>query len=540
MYLFLSVLYTYPQVLHMTTGCVEPFIGGSNDQYLHMWDAWWVKRALIDLGTSPFHTDLLNYPAGASLALQEIGVLNGLLTSPFQIIFAHPSGLLLGYNVAIILSFLISALGAYALVYKVVGNRAAAFLAGIGFAFMPYRSIYITTLNLLSTGWIPLYILFFWRTIQCSGWRNPLWSAVFFACALHSSNMHAFFLMLFSAVFALAWCITHRRAAFKKEVLGRVAVTAGLCFLVFLPNLLMIRFAGVSWEQPTWQSDMFSANVAGFFFPSDQQIVYNFLFSLMPRFDYYISGVPGHATFVSYTLLFLFVCGFLKSDTKKVLPWIITCGCFYVLSLGSKLHVWSLETDLRLPYHFLVEYLPFMAAMRTPFRFVVLERIALIVVASYGLARLLDSPEKVSDSGGWRSILRRRTVLPSIFGILLMAELAHVPFRYVEADIPNVYFEIAQEEEEFAVVDLPVQRYRDLAKYMFYQTAHKKPIPIGILNRPEAGLEDTTGRITSMLREAGSSADPQLLEELRRYGAGYLILHDFQEGKDRVLVYDLR
>jgi hypothetical protein len=89
-YLILTLLFTYPQILHLTAGCVEPPTGGSHDQYLHMWDAWWVKHAIFDLHASPFHTSLLNYPAGASLALQELGVFNGILSAPLQMVLSKP------------------------------------------------------------------------------------------------------------------------------------------------------------------------------------------------------------------------------------------------------------------------------------------------------------------------------------------------------------------------------------------------------------------------------------------------------------------
>ncbi len=130
-------------------------------------------------------------------------------------------------------------------------------------------------------------------------------------------------------------------------------------------------------------------------------------------------------------------------------------------------------------------------------------------------------------------------ILPGLLAFLVMAELWRVPFKYVEADVPEIYFEIARSDEEFAVVDLPISRYRDIAKYMFYQTIHEKPIPVGIINRPEAGLRDTTGRIISMLKTK-KELDSEMIEALQRYGAGYVILHSFEGESDRVVVRELR
>lgn len=548
-YLAITILYTSPQIFNMTTGCVELPMGGSNDQYLHMWDAWWVGQALFHFKTSPFFTHLLNYPAGASLALQEIGVLNGILIAPFQFAVERPHGLILGYNLAIILSFLVSGLGMYALAYDISRSRYGAFIAGIAFMLLPYRAMHVTTLNLLSTGWIPLYALFFSRTIRDPKPRNIVWAAVFFAFTLHSSNVYAFFLVLFSAVFVFASLIADRKSFANRRVLIGLAVIAASCFLVLLPNLIMIFSANIDWAQPLELADLFSANVAGYFFPSDQQVFYNFLFGFLPPFSYYISGTPGHATFVSYTLLALFVYGIAKASRKEIAPWLITFAAFLILSFGTRLHVWSWDTGIRMPYYLLIKYLPFSSAMRTPFRFVVLERMALLVVAACGMKILFsrrgkgNAQDADGSGGGGKDALVNRlrpVVLPALVALFALVELWHIPFVYVEAGVPDVYFEIAKSGEDFVVADVPVKRYRDRAKYMFYQTVHGKPIPAGIVNRAEAGLEETTGGIVSLLSDR-RNINPETLAHLRRYGAGYVIEHSFgSHGRDRVVVHDLR
>jgi hypothetical protein len=541
-YLVITILYIYPQIFHMTTGCVELPMGSSNDQYLHMWDAWWVGQALFHFKTSPFFTHLMNYPAGASLALQELGVLNGILIAPFQFAMERPYGLILGYNMAIISSFLVSALGMYALAYDISRSRTGAFIAGIAFMLLPYRAMHVTTLNLLSTGWIPLYALFFSRAVRDPKPRNIIWSTIFFAFTLHSSNVYGFFLVLFSAVFVSANLVVGRKEFLKKRILVGLAMIAGLCFLVIVPNLVMIVSANIDWAQPLSLADLFSANVVGYIFPSDQQAFYNFLFGFMPEFSYYISGVPGHATFISYTLLILFIYGIIKSSRKEIAPWLITFAVFLVFSFGTNLHVWSWDTGVKMPYYLIIEYLPLSSAMRTPFRFVVLERMALLIVAACGVKSLLANRNSAAEETARERGIRRRArelALPGVLALLVLVEMWHIPFVFVEADVPNIYFEIAQEEGEFAVADIPAKRYRDRAKYMFYQTVHGKPIPAGVINRPEAGLKDTTGAVVSLLSDR-RNITPVTLDYLRRYGAGYVIEHSFEDGKDSVVVHDLR
>jgi hypothetical protein len=172
---------------------------------------------------------------------------------------------------------------------------------------------------------------------------------------------------------------------------------------------------------------------------------------------------------------------------------------------------------------------------------------ALLVVAACGMKILFarrgsDDGTDDTGSGGGKATMAQRLrplLLPGLLTLLTLAELWHVPFVHVPADVPAIYFEIAESDEEFAVADVPVKRYRDRAKYMFYQTVHGKPIPAGIVNRAEAGLKDTTGEIVSLLSDR-RNINPATLEHLRRYGAGYVIEHSFDEdGKDSVVVHDL-
>jgi hypothetical protein len=68
-YAVLGVVATYPLILHPLSA-----IPGSDDAYQFYWNLWWVKRALIDLQTSPYVTRELFAPYGAPLYFHTLNL----------------------------------------------------------------------------------------------------------------------------------------------------------------------------------------------------------------------------------------------------------------------------------------------------------------------------------------------------------------------------------------------------------------------------------------------------------------------------------
>ena len=68
-YLLLTILMTWPTVLHLTDGIP----GDGFDGWQNYWNLWWVKEALLVLGTSPYFTDYLYPPIGTNLLFFEKG-----------------------------------------------------------------------------------------------------------------------------------------------------------------------------------------------------------------------------------------------------------------------------------------------------------------------------------------------------------------------------------------------------------------------------------------------------------------------------------
>jgi len=158
-YLALTLIMTFPLVTEFTTAIP----GDGFDGWQNYWNLWWVKKALLDLGTNPFFCGYVYYPTGASLYFHTLNIFNGLLTVPAQGIF----GLTVAYNFVVVFSFVVGGYGTYLLVYRLGAGRLAAFVAGLVFTFSPYHFAHLLGhMQLISLEWLPFYVLF---TIKALG-----------------------------------------------------------------------------------------------------------------------------------------------------------------------------------------------------------------------------------------------------------------------------------------------------------------------------------------------------------------------------------
>ena len=161
-YLALTLVMTYPLVTRLTSAIP----GDSFDGWQNYWNLWWMKVALVEKVTSPWFTDILYHPTGASLLFHTLNPFNGITFLPVQLAF----GLIPAYNAVVIFSFTMGGLGAYLLARCVLGqggNRAVAFVAGAIFTFAPYHIAHLLGhMQLIALQWIPFFALYLLRAVD--------------------------------------------------------------------------------------------------------------------------------------------------------------------------------------------------------------------------------------------------------------------------------------------------------------------------------------------------------------------------------------
>ena len=186
---------------------------------------------------------------------------------PALALFGAPVRLLGGspvaaYNIVFLLSFLVASGGMYLLAKRLTGSRRAAFVAGLVFAFFPYRFAHLGHLELLYCGWIPFCFLFVHRYFDAPSLRNALGIAAFYllqvlSCAYYGEYM-AFFLGLTAVYYAA------RTGAFKRQAFWRDAGVAGALTLAVLGPYFyaMLQVHGrLLFTRAMWEVQLYSAEL---------------------------------------------------------------------------------------------------------------------------------------------------------------------------------------------------------------------------------------------------------------------------------------
>jgi hypothetical protein len=165
-YVAITIAMTWP----LAIGLTRDVPGDLGDSLLNMWILGWGAESLPRLITGSMSlADVWNanifHPEPLALSFSE-----HLFGQVVQILpVYHLTGnLILCYNLLFLSTFVLSGIGMYLLVNELTGNRYAGFVAGLVFAFVPYRVAQIAHIQSLSSQWMPMALYGFRRYIITS------------------------------------------------------------------------------------------------------------------------------------------------------------------------------------------------------------------------------------------------------------------------------------------------------------------------------------------------------------------------------------
>src|SRR5439155_9886966 len=157
------------------------------------WNLWWVRRAVLS-GHNPFVTDMIWYPTPVSLYYHTLNAFNGLLAIPLLQFFSLSTT----YNVIVLFSFVVGGYGAFLLVHYLCGNKWAAIIGSVVFAYSAYHLATMRgLLQLISLEWFPFYVLFLLSAVLDPPWNS---GAAFRRWLAQRALPTAFMLLLISLV----------------------------------------------------------------------------------------------------------------------------------------------------------------------------------------------------------------------------------------------------------------------------------------------------------------------------------------------------
>ena len=227
-----------------------------------LYTAWAMAWDATHLGRGWWSANIFA-PQPLALAYSEHFLPQGLQALPIYWATRNP---ILGYNVVFLSTFVLSGLGMFLLARELTGSRAAGFVAGLAYAFSPFRIASIPHLQVLSAAWMP-FVLYGLRRHFSTGRLRPLAGA---AVAWIAQNLSCgYYLLFFSPVVGLyiAWELTTRRLWTDRRALVRAVGVCAVVFIVTLPFLLPyleLRRLGFDPRSLT-ETKRFSADVYAYF-----------------------------------------------------------------------------------------------------------------------------------------------------------------------------------------------------------------------------------------------------------------------------------
>lgn len=483
----LAAAMTWPQALHLSTHAPQ-----HQDIYFNMWRLAWFAHALATSPSRLFDANIF-HPEPRALAFSDAMIVEGAAAAPLLWAGVNP---LLVHNILLLAAIALSGAAMYALVRYLTGSRGAGLLAGVVFAFAPYRVEHIMHMELQWTMWMPLAFLSLHRTLDTGRLKYGIATGACIALQMLSSIYYGIFLATLIALASLLLLPRDRQVPFGRAAR---ALVAGAVLAVAISALYAVPYLGAHGKV----GDRGLEDVAAFSATPSSYLVAtpgNWLYGRA-------QGTRGRAErrlFPGALAVVLGIAGLLlATPSRRAIAYLLLLVAAFEASLGVGGYI----------YTFLYEHVPVYRGLRAAARLGIFVVMFLGVLAGFGYRALAAGLSP-----------RVRAVAVAALAAILLAEYrATVGLIPYAAGAPPVYRLLARQPRgvvaEFPVPTLDRLPGRD-AEYAFMSTYHWFPLVNGYSgNYPPSYL--------SRLERLRGFPDETSLVQLRRDGVRYVIVHRF-------------
>lgn len=501
----LTAVMTFPQVLHMRDA-----VHDDGDPLLVTWIFSWVAHQLPLAPAHLFDANIF-YPERHTLAFAETLLVPALAVAPLRWVGVEP---ILVYNLVLLAGFILSGVGTALLVRSLTGCTGPAIVAGLVFAFLPYRIEQYPHLQLQQTQWIPLALWAFHALLRTGRRRAGVLLGLCVAGQTLSCVYYGLFLVPYLAIVGGTMLVAER--ALSKERIVALVIAAAIAAVAVAPVARAYLSArsrvgerGVQEivdNSATWRN-YFAApapNVVygGFtapfvqperaLFPGIVAMILS-LVAIWPRRHEDTTSTHGER----------FVTSWLRRNvTTPQFAYALGLLFSFDLSLGSNGFTYRLLYDYLLPFR----------ALRAPARMGMMAGFSLAVLAGYGAARLLERLPSRSA---------RRMAIAAM-SLLILIEYASRPLALlpIPRGVPEVYADLIRDRgdnPDVAIVEYPLGEHHD-PTYMYYSTFHWQHLANGYSGFYPASYEALVFAFESFPGDA-------VFDELRARSIRYLVVH---------------
>ena len=419
------------------------------DGQLSIWNVAWVARTLP---TDPLHVFDANifYPHHGTLAYSENNLGAGVLAMPAYWLTRNPYA---AHNAAVLLAFMLSATGMFYLARYLTGDRRAAAVSAIGFAFCPYVFAHTAHIQLLMTAGLPFTMLAFHRMADrpAVGRGAALGGAM--AAQAICCGYYGVFVCLMVGFAIVVVAVTRRLWADRRYWLA-IVVAAGVAILLvapaFLPYLTVQR---EGFQRELKDAVQFAANWSDYL--ASSSYAHAWMLSHLPQWSDVL--FPGVVT------LMLGGWGAWVAGRDRRRELLALYGGLTLLAF------WASFGPTGLLYSGLYKAVPMFTWLRAPARFGLIVGFGLSVMASVGAA-------------AWLRRARRPGLLTAALVIVAAGELV-VPIYMPDVPAVEPVYRTLATLPRGPVIEMPFF-YPEVGlfqhtKYMLASTAHWMPLVNG-------------------------------------------------------------
>lgn len=468
----LAVVMTWPLARVLTRAVAFP-----GDQYHLTWILDWDWYATLHQPLRLFQANIF-HPAADTLAYSEH--LYGLAVLLFPLRMAGVDALT-AHNVAVIASFAFTGFGAYLLGRLCTGSALAGAIAGIFYAYLPWRFTQLPHTHTLWAGWLPLMLAALIHCGRAPGWKSAsLFGIAFLMNGL--SSLHYFAFGSFAVMLSVPIVVRDR-----KQWL-RIAAATALALAIVTPFLLpYFRVAQVRGMQRSWGEVKFwSASARDWLNPGATNRFYRRW--LDPKPDPELWLFPGVAGIV------MAAAGVWAARKERRLL-AIALLWFAVGFLGSL----GVHTFF---HRFLFGHVPGFRGLRVPARWAVIAYTGMAMLVAFAAAEMT----------------RRRRWIAAVVAAVLLVELHAAPIRWycTSPSVPPVYRWLRTQRGPIAEVPMDADSQ---FRYLRWATEHHLPTVNGISSFVPPGAMALASKWDDPGRRGA------LVDELRAAGVSLLIVH---------------
>lgn len=516
LYTVITIILTYPLIMHVGDGLEQ------GDPALNTWILAWDVHSILTDPFNLFNANMFFPFTHNTLTFSEHLFADMLVAFPIILTTHNP---ILAYNIILILSFIFSAYGTFSLINYYINDKYSAFIGGVIFAFCTIRFAQIGHLQFLTVQWLPFALLYLDKFLHKENYYDLILLYIFFILQVLSSWYLAFYTAITLSIYGLCLFTINeevRRNLFQRSfqlksvifIISAIIVIAPFAF----PYLQVAQEYGFT--RTLDEVSYFSANLGDYFLTPINNLVYGKMseqfqinrnvseHSLFPGLTAVILALYGLCCIKKFKITSEDKIGLIYTGSERQNIYLFILFLTFILSLGSPLHFYHYIINIDLPYKFLYEYLPGFKSMRVPSRFGIIVMLALSILASYGVAKIIR--------------FRNHKFLISFFiVVLIITENLYIPWSWgtkpIDDKVPEVYKWLSNDAGNFSIVEIPVGRITD-SKYLYYSTYHWKYLVNGYSGFVPQGYLD----IINILQNFPSN---ESIDILRSIGVKYIIIH---------------